>query len=148
MIFSKSSSLTRMLYNAVLYDNIEVVEVFGYFCRTNLNFTLNVGDNTENLCPILEKLSDIKGFETIDAQKQENLLKGDLNGLDGLELLMKFACIKSSIGIIKAILSIEKFETSFLRDLISMSQAGFQIDAHRYIPRKCTSVLATSTFKI
>ena len=148
MIFSKSSSLTRMLYNAVLYDNIEVVEVFGYFCRTNLNFTLNVGDNTENLCPILEKLSDIKGFETIDAQKQENLLKGDLNGLDGLELLMKFACIKSSIGIIKAILSIEKFETSFLRDLISMSQAGFQIDAHRYIPLKFTSVLATCTFKI
>ena len=125
MIFSKSSSLTRMLYNAVLYDNIEVVEVFGYFCRTNLNFTLNVGDNTENLCPLLEKLSDIKGFETIDAQKQEDLLKGDLNGLDGLELLMKFACMKSSIGIIKAILSIEKFETSFLRDLISMSQAGF-----------------------
>ena len=114
-----------MLYNAVLYDNIEVVEVFGYFCRTNLNFTLNVGDNTENLCPLLEKLSDIKGFETIDAQKQEDLLKGDLNGLDGLELLMKFACMKSSIGIIKAILSIEKFETSFLRDLISMSQAGF-----------------------
>ena len=128
-----------MLYNAVLYDNIEVVEVFGYFCRTNLNFTLNVGDNTENLCPILEKLSDIQGFETIDAQKQENLLKGDLNGLDGLELLMKFACIKSSIGIIKAILSIEKFETSFLRDLISMSQAGFQIDVHLFVPQ-CTSV--------
>ena len=118
-----------MLYNAVLYDNIEVVEVFGYFCRTNLNFTLDVSDNSENHGPLLEKLSDIKGFEKIDAQMQEDLLKGDLKGLDGLELLMKFACLKSSIGIIKAILNIEKFETSFLRDLISMSQAGFQNNA-------------------
>ena len=115
-----------MLYNAVLYDNIEVVEVFGYFCRTNLNFTLDVSDKSENHGPLLEKLSDIKGFEKIDPQMQEDLLKGDLKGLDGLELLMKFACLKSSIGIIKAILNIEKFETSFLRDLISMSQAGFQ----------------------
>ena len=120
-----------MLYNAVLYDNIEVVEVFGYFCKTNLNFTLDLGQHAENQDPLLEKLSDIKGFEKIDAQKQDELMKGDLRGLDGLELLMKFACLKSSIGIIKAILNIEKFETSFLRDLISLPQVSFQVDVDR-----------------
>ena len=115
-----------MLYNAVLYDNIEVVEVYGYFCKTNLNFTLDLGQQAENYdLSLLEKLSDIKGFEKIDAQKQDELMKGDLRGLDGLELLMKFACLKSSIGIIKAILNIEKFETSFLRDLISLPQVSF-----------------------
>ena len=104
------------------------ITVFGYFCRTNLNFTLDLGQHAENHDPLLEKLSDIKGFEKIDAQKQDDLMKGDLKGVDGLELLMKFACLKSSIGIIKAILNIEKFETSFLRDLISLPQGGFQID--------------------
>ena len=93
-----------------------------------MNFTLDLGQHAENHDPLLEKLSDIKGFEKIDAQKQDDLMKGDLKGVDGLELLMKFACLKSSIGIIKAILNIEKFETSFLRDLISLPQEGFQID--------------------
>ena len=122
-----------MLYNAVLYDNIEVVEVFGYFCKTNLNFTLDLGQHAENHDPLLEKLSDIKGFEKIDAQKQDDLMKGDLRGLDGLELLMKFACLKSSIGIIKAILNIQKFETSFLRDLISLPQVSFQVDVNLWL---------------
>ena len=40
---------------------------------------------------------------------------------------MKFACLKSSIGIIKAMLNIENFEISFLRDLISMTDISSDI---------------------
>ena len=129
ILFAKNAVFSRLLYTAVDYDNIEVIEVYSHFQSNQKQFD-EVYDSRDDV--ILQKLkTSLQGFYTFNEKISEGDDEYDVECENSIQNLFIFACQKSSLGIVQAMLESKqakvKLNEKFIRNLVLSSSISNDI---------------------
>ena len=118
LLFGPRAPRLELYFYAVMYDYVEIVEIFSHFTNNTIHYQNSMNLKNEH-DPILEKLA--KAVDDFNVSQPMKIAETSDSPIEDLFVL---ACQKSSIGIVRALLTAHDFPRPFIRALVARTDVS------------------------